>query len=148
MKDNIVYNSLTGNTKLLAETLSSLDLDDDVLYVGFWTNIGQADIKTLNYLKTLKNKKIFLFGTCGFGLSEDYFAQIIDKTKECIDKSNKVIGYFMCVGKMPQSVKDRYLKMEDGEKKEMLIHNFDLALNHPNDEDLNHLKDIVKNLKK
>ena len=148
MKDNIIYNSLTGNTKLLAETLDTLELDKDVIYIGFWTNIGKADKETLEYLKTLKNKKIFLFGTCGFGLSEEYFTRIINNTKEYIDESNEVIGYYMCVGKMPQSVKDRYLKMEDSKQKEMMIHNFDMALSHPDNNDLNNLINKVTNLKK
>ena len=117
-----------------------------MLYIGFWTNIGKADEKTLEYLKTLKNKRIFLFGTCGFGLSEDYFTNIVNNTKEYIDKSNEVIGYFMCVGKMPQSVKNRYLKMEDSKKKEMMLHNFDLALSHPDNNDLNNLIKKVKSL--
>ena len=48
----------------------------DVCYIGFWTDKGNADQKTLELLSKLKNKKIFLFGTAGFGGSDAYFEKI------------------------------------------------------------------------
>ena len=77
----VVYNSLTGNTKLLADTIREVlpcDNDNnDIFFVGFWTDKGTADSKTIEYLKGLRDKKIFLFGTCGFGGSEAYFDRIL-----------------------------------------------------------------------
>ena len=91
---SIVYNSLTGNTKMLADTIKSVLPDndnDDVVFVGFWTDKGNADSKTIEYLKLLRNKKIFLFGTCGFGGSVTYFDRILTNVKSNIDLSNEVI---------------------------------------------------------
>lgn len=155
---SIVFSSLTGNTRCLANALKAAlpkdkcdyfgeitdDLpESDIIYVGFWTDKGVADSKTLELLKKLKNKKIFLFGTAGFGGSDEYFQKIISKTKETIDEANTVIGEYMCQGKMPQSVKDRYIKMKEQANCppniDMLIENFDRALLHPNKEDLNKL---------
>ena len=45
----------------------------ELLYIGFWTDKGNADTKTLQLLSQLKNKQIFLFGTAGFGGSDIYF---------------------------------------------------------------------------
>ena len=102
-----------------------------------------ADGKALELLKKLKNKKIFLFGTAGFGGSDEYFDKIVSKTKEAIDESNTVIGEYMCQGKMPQSVKDRYIKMKERANCppniDMLIENFDRALSHPNNDVLDKL---------
>ena len=82
----IVFSSQTGNTKLLAEALkNSLPqeeclyigtpdpkaLNADTLYVGFWTDKGNADAASLSFLKLLQDKKVFLFGTAGFGGSEE-----------------------------------------------------------------------------
>ena len=145
MKENIIVSSITGNTKMLADCLDTLNLRDDVLYVGFWTDKGKADEKTLKYLKELRNKKIFLFGTCGFGLSESYFNGIIDKTTAFIDPSNDIVGSFVCMGKMQQRVRDRYVNSEIPNK-EMLIKNFDEALKHPNEEDLERLKEEVNKI--
>ena len=95
-------------------------------------------------LSKLKNKKIFLFGTAGFGGSDAYFEKILGQVKQSIDASNTVIGEYMCQGKMPQSVRERYVKMKENPEHpanlDLLIQNFDRALSHPDSEDLERLK--------
>lgn len=71
---SIIFSSVTGNTKKLADTIHETlpqDMCDyfggnelqvpesDLLYIGFWTDKGNADNKTLELLSKLKNKKIF-----------------------------------------------------------------------------------------
>ena len=147
---SIVFNSPTGNTKKLADTIYAVlakencdyfgvpkegGLYSEMLYIGFWTDKGNADKSTLTLLSTLKNKKIFLFGTAGFGGSEAYFQKILNHVKQSIDSSNSVVGEYMCQGKMPPSVRERYMKMkvqpEHPENIDALIENFDRALSHP-----------------
>ena len=85
---SILFSSLTGNTKKLAdaihETLPQNDCEyfgaiktpvpsSELLYIGFWTDKGNADNETLTLLSTLKNRRIFLFGTAGFGGRDAYF---------------------------------------------------------------------------
>lgn len=105
---------------------------------------GNADNKTLELLSKLKNKKIFLFGTAGFGGNDTYFNKILEQVRQSIDSSNEVIGAYMCQGKMPQSVRDRYIKMKENPEHpanlDMLIENFDRALSHPDADDLERLK--------
>lgn len=89
----ILFSSVTGNTKELAdvirETLPEEKCDffggvenqeptADMLYIGFWTDKGNADQATIQLLQKLKNKKVFLFGTAGFGGSEAYFRKILE----------------------------------------------------------------------
>lgn len=160
---SIIYSSRTGNTKLLAEAIrESLPADlcdhfgtdeagaveSEKLYVGFWTDKGTADEAALALLKRLKNKKIFLFGTAGFGESEAYFQKVLDRVKESIDESNSIIGAYMCQGKMPMAVRERYEKMKQqpnpAPNLDGLIRNFDRALAHPDDHDLEGLKQAVR----
>ena len=105
-------------------------------------------IKDGNVPNKLKNKKIFLFGTAGFGGSDAYFEKILGQVKQSIDSSNAVIGEYMCQGKMPQSVRERYVKMKENPEHpanlDMLIANFDCALSHPDMDDLEKLKKIIK----
>ena len=53
----------------------------------------------------------------------------------------------MCQGKMPQSVRERYVKMKENPEHpanlDLLIQNFDRALSHPDKEDLERLKKSV-----
>ena len=103
--------------------------------------------EALDYLKTLHHQKIFLFGTAGFGKSDNYFKKIIDKVKESIDESNEVIGSFMCQGKMPETVLQRYLKLKEGnhapDNINLLIDNYYEALKHPNNDDIENLKKAI-----
>ena len=77
---SIIFSSPTGNTRLLADTIrdalpeencnyfgvsENADTQSDILFIGFWTDKGTADKATLDLLETLKNKRIFLFGTAG-----------------------------------------------------------------------------------
>ena len=119
----------------------------ETLFVGFWTNQGVADQAAQKLLGQLRNRKIFLFGTAGFGGSEAYFQAILDKTKTFIDDSNTVIGTFMCQGKMPHSVRERYAKMREQPDHmpniDAMIENFDKALSHPDANDLEKLAKLV-----
>lgn len=165
MTNSIVFSS-TGNTKLLAQQVwCGINPEDnrffgvtddealvaDTIYVGFWTNRGTCDDKTAEFLKKVKNKNVFLFGSAGFGGSEEYFDKIIESTKAILDPSVKVIGTFMCQGKMKQSVKERYEKnIEEGkdtERNKMLLENFNRALTHPDNDDLKELLKRVEEAK-
>ena len=56
----------------------------DLLYIGFWTDKGNADKKTLELLSKLKGKKIFLFGTAGFGASAAYFEKVLGQVRQSV----------------------------------------------------------------
>lgn len=161
---SILYSSMTGNTKLLADTIRAAlpeekcdyfgacdgaEAKSDLLYVGFWTDKGNADAAALSLLAKLKNKKLFLFGTAGFGVSEAYFRKVLDRVCQSIDASNTIVGEYMCQGKMPQAVKERYLKMKEQPEHpanlDMLIENFDRALPHPDAADLEKLRSAILN---
>ena len=124
----IVFSSKTGNTRLLADTLrASLPqnectyfgapapeaLEAETLYIGFWTDKGHADDTLTAFLQTLKGKRVFLFGTAGFGGSAEYFEQILAAVQKSLDESNTVIGTYMCQGKMPMAMRERYVKMKE-----------------------------------
>ena len=148
----IVVSSRTGNTKKLADiildTLKEKEVlycgeiseeaqKADVLFIGFWTDKGTCDEPMQNFLHGLKGKQIFLFGTAGFGQSQEYFHQILERVKKEIPEGNEMIGSYMCQGKMPLSVRNRYEKLlpQEPEKMKALIRNFDKAfedvLAHP-----------------
>ena len=148
----IVFSSKTGNTALLAQTLQeqlpqadccyfgapdAAALAADTLYVGFWTDKGKADADTLEFLQQLH-----------FGGSAPYFEKILAATRKALDGSNTVIGSFMCQGKMPVSVRQRYEAMKAKPlhipNLDALIENFDKALSHPDVADLEQLKQAVK----
>ena len=81
--------------------------------IGFWTDKGHCNQEITDFLKTVQSKEVFLFGTAGFGGSQEYFGKILSSVQKHLDASNTVIGTYMCQGKMPQSVRERYVKMKN-----------------------------------
>lgn len=160
MKYSVVYSSQTGNTAMLAETIrSSLPQEDvvyfgapceealfaDRIYAGFWTDRGGCDEAMAEFLKKLANRQVFLFGTAGFGQNSEYFDKVLAKAETNLPESADLVGSYMCQGKMPMAVRERYMKMQaqpnPSPNLDMMIRNFDSALSHPDGEDLEKLKE-------
>ena len=154
----ILFSSRTGNTRILAETIRAALPEEDceffgeagaeipeakTVYLGFWTDKGTCDEQTAHFLQSLTNQKVFLFGTAGFGGAPAYFEQILGRVKENLASGVQVVGTYMCQGKMPQVVRDRYEAMEDSPRRTMMLENFDRALSHPDQQDLDGLKQAV-----
>lgn len=163
MKYSVVYSSKTGNTALLAKRLKQIlpqeDLiyfgsaDDsaieaDIIFVGSWTDKGNCSTEIIEFLKKLENKQVYLFGTAGFGGSEEYFRQLGERMAQNLSPKNILLGYYLCQGKMPKSVRSRYeiLAQTQPEKANPMIENFDKALSHPDDEDLKRFENEVKSV--
>ena len=163
MKYAIVYTSRTGNTKMLAdcirETLpkenciyfggpSQAALEADLIYVGFWTRMGKCDPNTQKFLKLLKKQKVFLFGTSGFGKNEAYRNKVIRRSVKKVPTRAKVIGTFVCQGKLTEHVKEKYehrLHNPFRKKKALRsIENFEIASTHPDANDLKNLTNVVE----
>lgn len=160
----ILFSSKTGNTRLLADAIRAALPEEDcaffgeaesvaeipevkTVYLGFWTDKGNADEAALNVLKNLRNKNVFLFGTAGFGVEDAYFQRVLNNVKASMDESNTLAGEFMCQGKMQQAVRDRYVKMKEqtdaAPNLDQMIDNFDRALSHPDEADLEHLRQEI-----
>lgn len=155
MRYSIVYSSKTGNTRQLAEAIErqlpagdllysgapdAAALQADVLFVGFWTDKGTCDETVAQLLKQAEGKTVYLFGTAGFGQSQQYFDQILTRVRENLPAGAVYGGGYMCQGRMPQAVRSRYEAMQAKEPEnaryKMLIENFDAALAHPDANDL------------
>lgn len=166
MKYAVVYESATGNTQMLAEKIrrtlgeekcvffgtpeeagASETEDAEMFFIGFWTDKGECSEKIGKYMETLQSKKVFLFGTAGFGGSEQYFSQILSRVAVHLPEGNALEGTYMCQGKMPASVRKRYEAMQEkspqDDKIKNMIDNFDRAASHPDEADLTRLENAV-----
>lgn len=161
MNYSVVYSTFTGNTKLLAESVINTIGEDcvysgepsekakeaDIIFAGFWTDQGVCNKEIKDFISSLENKKVVLFGSAGFG-DPKYLNEVMENSKKCVGKTCKVVNTFMCQGKMKQSVRERYEraleKNPDDENMKICIKNFDEALSHPNNDDINRLKNMVK----
>ena len=150
----IICSSKTGNTEKLAqrarEVLGEKDerpvADADLVLVGSWTDKGGMDPALDSRLGALDGKRVFLFGTCGFGGSQAYYDRVLDRFQSALPEGAQVVGRFMCQGQMPPAVRERYVKMAEQEPKrfEPMIENFDRALGHPDTTDLDAFENALR----
>lgn len=162
MKYLVVYTSKTGNTQKLAmEIFAAIpdtskdfydiselppDKEADVYFIGFWIDRGTCSMEILDFISELHGKKVALFGTCGMGSNPDYYHTIEEKIKVFLPEDNQYLGSFLCQGKMPIQVRQKYEVMQqksDNPNIEKLLRNFDEALLHPNQSDFDQAKEFV-----
>lgn len=146
----VTVSSKTGNTQRLADRAREAlgeknEVEDvasaDLVLVGSWTDKGGMDPALEPQLAALSGKRVFLFGTCGFGGSQAYYDRVLDRFASALPRDAQVVGRFMCQGQMPPAVRERYVRMsaQDPARFEPMIENFDRALGHPDEKDLDAL---------
>lgn len=164
----VIYASRTGNTKMLATEIFSIlpgrdkdlkpleeyrgDIETDTYFVGFWTDHGSCSLDVMDFLSGLENKNIILFGTCGLGNEPAYYRDISQTVSAWIPDDNRYLGTFLCQGKMPVQIRNKYEEMyadaPDKEAVARMLHNYDQALLHPNKEDFERAAVFVKDILK
>ena len=123
--------AVTNFTQWLAVHFSKVGIRVNAIAPGFFASEQNA--------KLLFNED---------GTPTERTKKILAATRKALDGSNTVIGSFMCQGKMPVSVRQRYEAMKAKPlhipNLDTLIENFDKALSHPDAADLEQLKQAVK----
>lgn len=164
-KSLVVYSSLTGNTKKVAEAVQSVipncdifpvenapeNLDDYYFVsVGYWVDRGLPDAKSKKFIKSLKNMNVALFGTLGAYPDSPHALGCIRDSEVMLKKegsNNNVLGSFLCLGKIDPKLIDYMGKfMGDThpvtpERKERLLQ----VQTHPDENDLEQVKAVFKN---
>ena len=161
MKYAVVYSSVTGNTARLAERIGRMlppqqlcyfgppdekALQAQTLLVGSWTDKGGCCPQIAAFMGRLAGKRVFVFGTAGFGGSPQYFDQVGRRMARNLPAGCTLLGWHLCQGRMPAAVRARYeaLARTDPEKAKPMLDNFDRALSHPDEADLKDLEQAVR----
>jgi len=155
MKSIVVYSSITGNTKKLAETIYKNLPDEktickieeapdpsgfDLICMGFWLQKGKPDPKSQEFLKKITNQKIFLFATHGAASQSQHAKQGMEAAKAMADKA-EIIGSFNCPGQVdPKIMKKASSKPEPP----VWFKDAPDANGHPDEKDLGELTETLK----
>lgn len=170
MKNVIIYSSLTGNTRAVAEAIIEVmpegtriysineapESDDfDLLALGFWVSKSGPDQRMAAYMKGVRGKNVCLFGTMA-GYPDSEYGERVRRNAEALLEGNRVLGTFLCQGRIAQKRFDTYMSGElvskkhpmTAERKARLIE----ASHHPNEEDFakarSAFKDFLQKVKK
>ena len=165
MNSLVVFSSLTGNTEKIARAIyDSMKFKKDIvsinedfkleqydlIAIGYWVNKGTCDEKVEEIISSIHNKKIILFGTLGAKDSGNYYEKIKDRVEGLINKDNEIIGHFLCQGKINERLTERYKEiLKKNSTDEHIIEqlkNHEEASKHPNNEDIENVKKLIKNI--
>lgn len=168
MKTLVVYSSLTGNTKKVAEAIAealpdctilpvqeapaSLDASAegyDLVAVGYWVDKGMPDARCKAWLEELKNARIAFFGTLGAYPDSDHARECKEKAAALAcgpERGNSVLGSWLCMGRIDPKILEVMAKMANNvhpmtpERKARI----EEAAKHPNDDDFRAAKEYIR----
>ena len=126
MKVQVIYSSLTGCTKKVAEavyeavpseekSIHNLKdgaplLDGDIILVGYWGITGHPDEKTIEFLKTIKGKAVGVFSTLGYYADSAHAFDTLQYGVSLLKEENEIIGSYVCNGAIsPELIKGQGL---------------------------------------
>ncbi len=152
MKTLIVYSSLTGNTRMIAEAIHTVMPEGteifpvksapapeeyDFIALGFWVDKGAPDAAMAGYMERVQGKRVGLFGTLGAWPDSDHARQSMQKAVEAV-AGNRVLGTFLCQGKVDPKLLAAMAKMGGNSAHPMTEERkarIEEAAKHPNEAD-------------
>ena len=166
MKNIILYSSLTGNTKRVAEAMASImppgtpcvsvkdapeNLSDyDTVFVGFWVDRGTANKEAAKLIETLTNPHVVLFATLGMYADSDHARESIEKASALLPNKEQLVDGFVCQGKIDPKVIEMMYKMfpkghSHGQSADRDARHKQAAV-HPNEEDFKAAQEFAKDI--
>ncbi len=158
MSKAIVYSSITGQTKKLAQVINE-NVDDilycgkpdekaydaDVLFIGSYTIAFDVSNDIKKFVEGISNKKVFLFMTAGYGSDHQYLQPIIDTFKNHLNDTNEIIGTYICQGEVSLGKREAIKKMNI-DKYNSMLDDLVKSTGTPSSQALDKLKTIIKEL--
>lgn len=163
MKNAIIYSSLTGNTKQIGEACfsicdSSWDLIDinsqfnlndyEKIAIGCWIDKGTADKKSLELISKIKGKNVSYFVTLGAYPHSDHANESLERIKNELEKGENLIhSSFICQGAVDTKLIDWMKKLPADHPHSPnpdRIKRWEIAAQHPNEEDFENAKNWFK----
>lgn len=162
----IIYSSLTGNTKKVAEAifnvipenkilLNSEEVKEDILkeysdfIIGFWVDKGNANKEIIKIISKIKDKNISFFGTLGADPSSEHGQNVFSKVSALCQEKNNFLGGFLCLGKISDELVEKMkkfpLKLVHPLTPERIAR-IERASTHPDKDDLINAQNYFKNL--
>jgi flavodoxin len=117
----VVYSSLTGNTRRVAEAVyeclpapkeiypveAAPDPDGyDFIALGFWLDKGTADERTRRYIQKINDKYVGVFGTSGVYPHSEHAREAVRRVEKLLS-ANRVLGSVMCQGRVDEAFAEK-----------------------------------------
>lgn len=120
MKIQVIYSSLSGCTRRLAEGIfngltveekSIYDLKDgtpaikgDVILLGYWVDKGGPNAEMKAFMEKVEGKKVGVFCTLGFWADSMHAQASLHHGVEMLSEKNIILGGYVCNGALSQQM--------------------------------------------
>ena len=165
MKTLVVYSSLTGNTKKVAQAVSSVLPECDMFPVeeapssvegydlvalGYWVDKGMPDGRSRAWLEGIRNARLAFFGTLGAWPDSDHAKECMKKGEELAlvpERGNEVYGSWLCQGKIdPANIKWMRQMVVGGPRISAGDARWGQAAEHPGPDDLIRAREVFREI--
>ena len=160
----VIYSSLTGNTKAIAEKIAGAAGEADlfevknvpadlskyeVVAIGYWLKRGGADPLTSELLPKIQNANVVLFETHGAEPKSEHTITAFARAAHLLGEGCKILGTFGCQGKVNPAMIEQRLKTAKADDPHLgSIERWKKAANHPNEEDFQAAEEFVASMKR
>lgn len=160
----VIYSSVTGNTRTIAEAIAEQAGDADVFRVqdapedlsgyevvalGYWLRLGQPDPLMLKYLPKVHDAQVVFFQTHGTAPTSEHAITSFARAGYNLGPGCTILGTFGCRGKINPAMlaKRKNAGPDDPHGGPKSIERWKLASTHPDAQDIADAKDLVDRMK-
>jgi flavodoxin len=154
MKILVIYSSLTGNTKKVAEAIVAALPEEstlvqvadkfsiknyDIVFLGFWIDRSSADTAMAKFMQQTHDKNVALFATLGAYPNTAYAEKCMENAVALLPKDNAVLGKFHCQGKIAEKLVEKFKTLPPENPHAMTperLMRHQKAASHPDEADL------------
>ncbi len=161
----VIYSSVTGNTKMIAEAIAEAaeeadvfrvqdapsDLSAyDIVAIGYWLRLGQPDPLTLKYLSKIKDSRVVFFQTHGTAPTSEHAITSFARAGYYLGENCEILGTFGCRGKINPAMleKRKNAGPDDPHGGAKSQERWKLAASHPDEQDLADARDLVPRMER
>ena len=159
----VIYSSLTGNTKAIAEKIAEAAGESDlfevknvpedlsnyeVVAIGYWLKRGGPDPSTTALLPKIHNVNVVLFQTHGTEPKSEHAITAFARAAYLLGEGCKILGTFSCQGKVNPAMIERRLKAGGDDPHLGSIERWKRAATHPDESDFQSAAEFVASIKR
>ena len=158
----VVYSSMTGNTKKIAEAIFQVLPKGSEIFsveeappadnyekvaIGYWADKGTADKKAMEYLNKVTDAQVFIFATLGAYPDSEHARNVLARGAALLGEGCTVLGDFICQGKLSEELMARAKQRPAGHPHAPTperIQRWLDASTHPDEQDCSNVQATVK----
>ena len=158
----VIYSSVTGNTKRVAEAIAESAAGDlfnvkdnlpnlgdyEIIALGYWLKRGGPDPLMKNFLPTVSNAHVVLFETHGADNNSEHAVTAFARAAYLLGAGCDILGTFDCQGRVNPALieKRKAAGINEPHNSVDSVERWERASTHPDEDDLKRAAEFVEQI--